>query len=136
AENLTGAEIQSYTVARRVLAPLNVPVHVAAESFVAARSILPADVTIQDAALYFNRFNKGVVRKQINDLLEEYLAVRRASSVTEGYLAVIYRYVGGFGRFTAGKMLPDLRARDLDDFLQNIPWQPVTKNNARQRIIT
>lgn len=74
AENLTGVEIQSYTVARRVLAPLNVPVHVAAESFVAARSILPADVSIQDAVLYFNRFNKGVVRKQINELFEEHIA--------------------------------------------------------------
>ena len=136
AENLTGVEIQSYTVARRVLAPLNVPVHVAAETFVSARAILPADVTIQDAVLYFNRFNKGVVRKQINDLLNEYLAVRRAISVSEGYLGVIYRYVGGFGRFTAGKMLPDIRTRDLDDFLRQIAWEPVTKNDARQKLIT
>lgn len=136
AENLTASEIESYTVARRILASHNTPVHVAAEVFAAAREQLPLDVSIHDAIRYFNQFNRGVVRKQINDLLEEYLVVRRASNVTEGYLAVIYRYVGGFGRYTAGRMLPDLRARDLDDFLQQIPWEPVTKNDARQKIIT
>src|SRR5438067_6109136 len=36
AENLTAAEIQGYTIARRTLALFNVPVHVAAEAYTAA----------------------------------------------------------------------------------------------------
>jgi len=135
AENLTAAEIESYTVARRVLAPLNVPVHVAAESFVAARSILAADISIQDAVLYFNRFNKGVARKQINELFEDYIASRRAAGVSQGYVAVMDSYLRPFGKFTAGRMLPDLRARDLDDFLIQTAWEPITRNHARQKII-
>jgi len=136
AENLTAAEIESYTVARRVLAPLNTPVHVAAEAFATARRALAPEVAIQDAVEYFNRFNRGVVRKQVSDLLEEFIESRRATTVTQGYLTTLGRNVCGFGRFTAGKMLPDLRARDLDDFLQQLPWQAVTKNGARQHIIT
>jgi len=37
AENLTANEIESYTIARRILAPHKTPVHVAAEVFAAAR---------------------------------------------------------------------------------------------------
>src|SRR5437588_605095 len=65
AENLSAAEIESYTAARRVVAPLNVPVHVAAEAFVSARAELPADVSIHEAIRYFNEFNRGVVRRQM-----------------------------------------------------------------------
>ena len=136
AENLTGAEIQSYIIARRTLAPFNIPVHVAVEEYTAARKDLPAAISIQDAVRYFNEFNKGIERKQINDLIEEYLSVRRARGVTDAYLAMLKRYVGGFGRYTAGRMLPDLRSRDLDDYLQKLPWHPVTKNEARQKIMS
>jgi integrase len=137
AENLTGAEIQSYVVARRVLAPLETPVHLAAEAFVAARQALPADTTIQDAVIYFNRFNRGVERRQIRDLAAEYLAARRASGVTENYLDSIRRYLREFGRHTTGRMLPDLRACDVDDFLQaQTAWGPRSKNDARQKLIT
>jgi hypothetical protein len=101
AENVTAAEIESYTVARRILARVNTPVHVAAEAFVSAREALPADVTMQDAILYFNRFNRGVERKQINAILDEYLAMRRASNVSEHYLAVVHRHLSGFASSAA-----------------------------------
>jgi integrase len=135
AENLTAAEIESYTIARRVLAPHNVPVHVAAETFAAVCEQLPADVSVHDAVRYFNQFNRGVERKQINDLIEEYASARRASGVSQAYLSLVTRYITGFGRFTAGRMLPDLRARDVDDFLRAIPWEPITKNDARYKIV-
>ena len=115
---------------------MNTPVHVAAEAFVSAREALPAEVTIQDAILYFNRFNRGVERKQINAILDEYLAMRRASNVSEHYLAAVHRHLSGFGRFTAGRMLPDLKARDLDDYLQQTGLGAVSKNDAWQKIIT
>ncbi len=137
AENLTASEIESYTVARRVLAPYNTPVHVAVEAFVAARQALASDVTIQDAILYFNRFNRGLLRKRISDLSEEYLAARRSSGVTENYLGTLERYLREFGCHTAGRMLPDLRACDLDSYLQSRPgWGPRSKNDARQKLIT
>lgn len=136
AENLTAVEIESYTIARRILAPHNVPVHVAAEVFVAARENLPADVSIHDAVRYFKQFNHGVTRKEISGLIQEYLALRRASGVTETYVGQISRYLSEFGKHTAGRMLPDIRVRDLDDFLQKIAWGPRTKNDARQKITT
>lgn len=136
AENLTAAEIESYTIARRTLAEFNVPVHVAAEAYTAARRELPAEVTIQDVARYYAQFNLGIQRRQVNDLLDEYMAARRASHVTEEYLVVVSRYMRAFGEFTKGRMLPDLRARDLDDFLQQSSWSPVTRNDARARVIS
>jgi integrase len=136
AENLTAAEIESYTVARRMLTPLNMPVHVAVEAFVSARAELAADVTIQDAIRYFNQFNRGVVRREMKDLLEEYLAARESSGVSRAYLWLIRRNVGNFARFTTGKMLPDLRARDLDDYLGQAQMAPVTKNGIRDHVLT
>jgi integrase len=135
AENLTAAEIESYTVARRVLAPLNLPVHVAAEAFVAARTALASDVTVQDAVEYFNRFNRGVVRKPMTDLVEEYYAARRTSGVSPEYLRLLRRDVGGFAQFTAGRMLPDLRARDLDDHIARLNVAAITKNGVRDRVL-
>ena len=136
AENLTSAEIESYAAARRVVAPLNVPVHVAAEVFVSARAELPADVSIHDAIRYFNQFNRGVVRREMKDLLDEYLAARESSGVSKPYLWLVRRNVGHFARFTAGRMLPDLRARDLDDYLGKAQMAPVTKNGIRDHVFT
>jgi len=136
AENLTAAEIESYTVARRILAPYNTPVHVAAEVFAAAREKLSAEVSIHDAVCYFNQFNRGVERKQVKEIVAEYIETRRTIGVTENYLRVIRRYLVQFGDFTAGKMLPDLRARDLDDFLLQAKLEAITKNTVRKHFLT
>jgi integrase len=136
AENLTAAEIESYTIARRILASHNTPVHVAAEVFASAREKLPAAVSIHDAVCYFNQFNRGVERKNVSELVEAYISALRAKGVTEAYLRVVRRYVTQLGSYTAGRMLPDLRARDIDDFLQQGPWSAVTKNSVRDHLIT
>lgn len=136
AENLSAAEIESYTVARRVLAAHNTPVHVAAEAYAAAREQLPASVSIHDAVRYFVQFNRGVERREMRDLLDEYLGARRASGVSEPYVWLMRRNVGRLAKFTAGRMLPDLRARDLDDCLQQATLAPLTKNNIRDHILT
>jgi integrase len=137
AENLTAAEIESYIIARRILASHKTPVHVAAEIFASARADLAPEVSIHDAVRYFNQFNRGVDRKEVNELIEEFIASRRASGVTETYLRMVRRYVVRFGNFTRGRMLPDLRARDLDDFLQQeSALAAITKNYARKHILT
>jgi hypothetical protein len=137
AENLTAAEIESYIIARRILAPHNTPVHVAAEVFASARAELAAEVSLHDAVRYFNQFNRGVDRKEVNELIDDFIASRRASGVTESYLRMVRRYVVRFGKFTRGRMLPDLRARDLDDFLQQeSALAAITKNYARKHVLT
>ena len=136
AENLTGAEIQSYVVARRVLAPLNTPVHVAAERYAETQRELPGGVSILEAVRYWSRYNLGIQQRTINDLLEEYLAARQATRVSSGYLYVLRRFLGGFGKFTAGRVLSSLRCQDLDDWLQTVSWGPTRKNDARQKIIS
>lgn len=136
AENLSAAEIESYTVARRVLAPHSTPVHVAAEVYAAAREQLPASASIHDAVRYFLQFNRGVERREMRDLVEEYLTARRASGVSEPYVRLMRRNVSRFANFTKGRMLPDLRARDLDDCLQQADLAPLTKNCVRDHILT
>ena len=136
AENLTAAEIESYTIARRILAPHSTPVHVAAEIFAAAREQLPASVSIHDAVRYFVQFNRDVERREMRELLDEYLAARQASGVSRAYLWLMRRNVGQFARFTAGRMLPDLRARDLDDYLQQTKLAALTKNGVRDHVMT
>ncbi len=135
AENLTAAEIESYTVARRVLSPLNVPVHVAAEAYVAARAELSPEVSIHDAIRYFNQFNRGVDRRPVKDLLGAYFETKQSGGVTAPHFSQIRRYLRRFAKFTADTMLPDLRARDLDDFLQQSAWGATTRNSVRKKIM-
>ena len=76
-----------------------------------------------------------MARKQVQEIFEEYIGSRRAAGVCDGYVRALYCYLRPFGRFTAGRVLPDLRARDLDEFLLQTTWGPITRNQVRQKII-
>lgn len=136
AENLTPAEIESYVIARRVLAPYNMPVHVAADLFASVQREVPAGVAIIDAVRYWNRYNHEIQQRTVNDLLEEYVAAKASTGVTREYLSTVRYFVTLFGKFTARRLLSSLRCKDLDEWLQTVSWGPARKNGARQQLIS
>ena len=122
AENLTAAEIESYTVARRILAPHNTPVHVAAEVFAsAARAACPRWSPSMTLCATSTSSTGAWSASRSSELVEEYIRSAAGEGRDGSLSAPGAPICARFGKFTAGRMLPDLRARDLDDFLQQRP---------------
>ncbi len=130
------AEIQSYGVAKRILDDAKIPLHVAAEMVAQAKRELGDGVSIVEAAKFWVRNNKGITRKTVLDLIEEYIADRRAAETDPGYHRNIEYILTLFGEATKGMMLPDIRTEQIDAWLQTQGWQPATRNGARHRLIT
>ena len=134
AENLTAAEIESYTIARRTLAPFNMPVHVASELFASVQRELPPSVSLLEAVRYWNRYNHDIRQNTVSELRGEFIAGLQSTGVTRSYVVELNRCLDEFGKFTAGRMLSSLRGCDLDAWLRQLPWEPSTKNGARRKI--
>ncbi len=130
------AEIQSYGAARRVLDEANIPLHVAAELVTQAQRELGAGVSIVEAARYWARNNKGITRKAVLDLIEEYINECRAAQTDPAYHRNLRLILTLFGRSTNGVMLPDISTEQIDAWLQGVKWQMTTRKAARQRLIT
>lgn len=130
------AEIQSYGVAKRILDDAKIPLHVAAEMVAQARRELGESTSLVEAARYWARNNKGITRKSVLDLIEEHVADRKAAQTEEAYQSNIRRVLTLFGEATRGIMLPDIRTEQIDSWLQGVEWEPITKKNARQRLVT
>ena len=130
------AEIQSYGVARRVLDEVNMPLHVAAELVTQAQRELGAGVSIVEAARYWARNNKGITRKTVLDLIEEYIKECQAAQTDPAYHRNIRVILTLFGQSTNGVMLPDISTEQIDTWLQGLKWQMTTRKAARQRLIT
>lgn len=130
------AEIQSYGAAKRALDEAKIPLHVAAELVTQAQRELGAGVSIVEAARYWARNNKGITRKTILDLVEEHVEDRKAAQTEEAYQSNIRRVLTLFGEATRGIMLPDIRTEQIDNWLHGLEWEPITKKNARQRLVT
>ena len=101
AENLTAAEIESYTIARRVLAPLNLPVHVASEIFASVQRELPPSVSLLEAVRYWKRYNHDIRQNTVSDLRGEFIAGLQSTGVTRSYLVELNRCLDEFGKFRA-----------------------------------
>lgn len=129
------AEIQSYGAARRVLDEAKIPLHVAAELVTQAQRELGAGVSIVEAARYWARNNKGITRKTVLDLVEEYARDCDALQTIPGYRRNLRLAVTRFGEATKDIMLPDIRTEQVDTWLKVDEWTLTTRNHYRQRLI-
>ena len=130
------ADIQSYGAAKRILDEAKIPLHVAAELVAQAKRELGEGVSIVEAARYWARNNSGITRKEVSDLIEEYIEDRRAAQTDEAYRSNIRRVLTLFAGETKGVMLPDISTEQIDNWLQALEWEMITKKNARQRLVT
>jgi integrase len=130
------ADIQSYGAAKRILDEAKIPLHVAAEMVAQAKRELGESTSIVEAARYWARNNSGITRKSVSDLIEEYIEDRKAAQTDEAYQSNIRRVLTLFAAVTKGVMLPDIRTEQIDNWLHGLAWEPITKKNARQRLVT
>jgi hypothetical protein len=120
------ADIQSYGAARKKLDDLKMPLHMAAEVMVEANRELAGHGTILEAVRFWQRHNGSIKRKPLLELMEEYIADRRASQVDDAYLVNIRRIITLFEKSMVGMQLPDIRTSEIDGWLQGLDWKLIT----------
>ena len=90
ATRLTSADDESYTAARRELAPLGVPLLDAVRQYVAAAKALPAGASLLSAAKeYAQRHPDNAPEKTVAEVIAEFLEIKRQDKLSYRYLKTL-----------------------------------------------
>lgn len=132
---LAGPEREAYAAAVRSVKPTGVPLHVAAEEYAAAKTVL-GDVPLLSAAKdYVARHAKVARQIRTDALVKECLAAKEADGLSRVYLHTLKSDLGRFSA-TFKKNIADLRAEEMSPWLRALPGAPRTRNNMRRSICT
>ena len=91
--------------------------------------------TIAGAADYYIRHAETAKRScTVEEITDMLLTVKRADGKSAGYLkamrAIFKRFNGAF----TGRLVAEITAAEIDDWLRSIPLEPLTRNNHRRVI--
>jgi len=134
AENISTPEMESYVVAQKHLADLNVPIHVAAETFAAAAKLIgnggpvtPGRI-IEACEFFAKHCPKAKVRKPIAQLAEDFVKSRESMGLSPGYIDQCRMAVRAFVKIIkpTDTELPSFEA--LQDWVKKRYPHPVTRN--------
>lgn len=89
--------------------------------------------TIAGAADYYIRHAETAKRScTVEEITDMLLTVKKADGKSAGYLkamrAIFKRFNGAF----AGRLIAEITAAEIDDWLRSIPLEPLTRNNHRR----
>src|SRR4030095_5241840 len=117
--SFTGADVQSYIAARRVLEPLGIPLHEAVEQLVA-------------------KFGKehGLPDKRVADLVAECLQEKGASGLSARYLETLGYHLNRFGKAFGKTVIASVTTGALAQWLSHEYRGLRTRNNVRSSIVT
>ena len=119
ARNLSAIEMESFTIAARMIAPTGLPLHVCAELFTEAHRVLNGR-SIVDAAKYYMKHNDPMrPRKPLRVLADEFIESRQTMGVSEDYLYHTNWAMNSFIDAFGGTALDDLVVGDLDRWLES-----------------
>ena len=138
AAELSTADMESYVVAKKCIAPTGLPLHVCAETFAQAHSKLAGRAaSITDAVDFYLGFHPVAgVAKKLSELIEDFAEGRKAMGSHPDYIADIRRQLGRLSAANPGRSVAGLRTAEMDRWLGSQNWHPVTKNNVRKIFIT
>jgi len=138
AAELSTADMESYVVAKKHIESTGLPLHVCAESFAQAHAKLASCsaslVEAVDFYLEFHRRHDG--KRTFTDIIAEFTAGRSAMGVGADYVKNIKRQLERLAATYPDRGLPTLRTPDIDRWLGEQRWSPVTKNDVRKICIT
>lgn len=136
AEALSATDMESYVVAKQHIDRTGLPLHVCAELFAEAHTLL-AGRSLKSAVEFYLEFHRdSLEQKSLKDLIADFAAGRTAMGVATDYVQNIKRQLGRLMVAHPGRSLAQLRTADLDAWLGGQKWEPVTKNDVRKICIT
>ena len=128
---LTGKDRDVYLFAVSKLKPLQVPLNVAVEEFVAAKKI---GVPLLAAAKFYHETHSAKLpEKTVSDVVAEFLAAKKADGRSIRYLQDCKARLERFSR-DFRENLKDVRTKELDAWLRGLKLSPRTRNNFRAAI--
>jgi integrase len=117
--SLTGADVQSYIAARRLLEPLGIPLHEAVEQLVAKRA---REHRLPD--------------KRVSDLVTECLQEKKRSGLSARYLETLGYHLNRFGKAFGKTVIASVTTGALQQWLSHEYRGLRTRNNVRSSIVT
>lgn len=136
AAELSTADMESYVIAQKHVAPTGLPLHVCAETFAQAHAKLGGR-SLVDAVDFFLEFHRADIEaKSLTQMIADFAAGREAMGVHADYVQNIKRQLGRLVKAFPGRTLAQYRTAELDRWLAGQPWQPLTKNDVRKILIT
>ncbi len=117
--SLTGADVQSYIAARRLLEPLGIPLHEAVEQLVSKRAR-----------------EHGLPDKRVSDLVAECLQEKKSSGLSTRYLETLQYHLNRFAAAFGKTVITSVTTSALQQWLSHEYRGLRTRNNVRASIVT
>ncbi len=131
--DLSTRDREVFHAARRLLAPLDVPILAAIEEYVRARAVLK-ELPLVTAAQEFMRQNEGVqLNVTVPQVYLEFVAAKKQDKVCAGYVIQLKSILGHFSREYPGPIL-HVRSEQIDQWLRKTTVSPVSRNNRLRNI--
>ncbi len=91
---LTSGDWESYLEAKRLLAPLGVPLLDAIRDYVAARTVLVNEALLPAVRFYRDHAHRKLTKRSVDEVLQEFLAIRSADGTSVRYLQDVRSRLG------------------------------------------
>jgi integrase len=131
ARNLSPVEMESHTMAVRRLEPTGVPLHVCAELYSAAHTILKGHSIVDAAKYYMRHFDPERPRKPLRELAVEFVESRQASGCSQKYIVTARTTMRMLLRARGTKSLDDLEPSALDEMMEARKLRNRSRNSYR-----
>jgi site-specific recombinase XerD len=137
------AEAQTYFELCRVelenhgLAAFSLSESLRIEAYECSEKLVAVDSTLRQATAFFLDHVRNIRRsRNISDVILDLLAARRADGCSKRYLDDLRVRLARFGREFGGRVVAEISARDIDDWLRGLAVGGVTRNSFRRRLST
>lgn len=117
--SLSGADVQSYTAARRLLEPLGIPLHEAVQQFVAKRS---REHPLPD--------------KRVSELVAECLQEKKASGLSQRHIETLQHHLNKFAAAFGETVISSVTTGALQQWLLHYYRGLRTRNNVRASVVS
>lgn len=130
----TGADRESYVVARTKLAPFGIPLHDAVTDYAAAMTLLGGPPLLGAIRFYLKHHRDRIPEKRVKDAYEEFLRQQRADNRSVRYIQEIRSRLGRFAE--SFKMnLVDVYTPMIDQWIRSLSIsQPPIPSNSNSSI--
>jgi integrase len=135
AVKISNADAEAFGLAMKDLAPLNVPLNVAVQEFVAAHKALSGASIVEAARFYAERRPTQSVTISTHDAVEEFLIEKASDGAGNRYLqdarSRLRRFAKAFSMPLSG-----VTSALMATWLREVASHPRTRNNFRQHLVT
>jgi integrase len=119
------------------LAAFSLSASVRIEAYECSEKLAAIDSTLRQATAFFLDHVRNMRRsRNISDVILDLLAARRADGCSKRYLDDLRVRLARFERQFGDRVVAEISARDIDDWLRGLAVSGVTRNSFRRRLST